>query len=131
MVSTRVVEEVRLSSLAAFLHPAPGKATYESWDPEDLLVLARMWQAGDIGTIGGNGDYTKALEGITARVLVMPSQTDQYFPPEDSENEVQHLKQGIYAPIPTIWGHIAGGGANEADVKWMDDRIGRFLSVGE
>lgn len=93
-----------------------------------MLVLARMWQAGDIGMVGGNGDFTKALASITAKVLVMPSQTDQYFPPEDGANEVKYLKNGTFAPIPTIWGHIAGGGANEADVKWMDERIGRFLT---
>ncbi len=39
--------------------------------------MGRMWQEGDIGAITGNGDYRKALEGITARVMVMPSKTDQ------------------------------------------------------
>lgn len=85
---------------------------------------------GDIGMVGGDGDYLKALEGINARVLVMPGQTDQYFPPEDGENEVKYLKRGTFAPIPTIWGHIAGGGANEEDVKWMDKKIRAFLTEG-
>ncbi|CZS98430.1 hypothetical protein WAI453_005822 [Rhynchosporium graminicola] len=115
-------------SLQGYLHPPPGEAPFERWDAEDLLVLARMWQAGDIGMVRGDGDYEKALESISARVLVMPSQTDQYFPPEDGENEVRYLKKGVYAPIPTIWGHIAGGGANPTDVKWMDERIERFLT---
>ncbi|KAL2073481.1 hypothetical protein VTL71DRAFT_10807 [Oculimacula yallundae] len=115
-------------SLQAYLHPPLGEASFERWDPEDLLVLARMWQAGDIGMVGGNGDYKKALEGISAGVLVMPSESDQYFPPKDGENEVKYLKTGVFAPIPTIWGHISGGGANEVDVKWMDKRIGRFLA---
>ncbi|KAK0117082.1 hypothetical protein ONS96_012920 [Cadophora gregata f. sp. sojae] len=114
-------------SLQAYLHPPIGEAAYESWDAEDMLVLARMWQAGDIAMVGGSGDYKKALEGIHVRVLVMPSQTDQYFPPEDGENEVKYLKQGIFAPIPTIWGHIAGGGVNEEDYKWMNETIGTFL----
>ncbi|KAG4412328.1 hypothetical protein IFR04_014547 [Cadophora malorum] len=118
------------SSLQAYLHPPLGEAGYESWDAEDMLVLARMWQAGDIGMVGGDGDYLKALEGINARVLVMPGQTDQYFPPEDGENEVKYLKRGTFAPIPTIWGHIAGGGANEEDVKWMDEKIRAFLTEG-
>lgn len=115
-------------SLRTYLYPPPGEAPFESWDAENLLVLARMWQAGDVGTVGGDGDYLKALEGITARVLVMPSQTDQYFDAVDGEDEVKYLKHGEYDPIPTIWGHIAGGGANETDVKWMDERIGRFLT---
>jgi len=48
--------------------------------------------------------------------------------PEDSEIEVKHLKHGELAVIPSIWGHMAGGGANEADTKWMSDRITKFLS---
>ena len=53
---------------------------FESWDPEDLLVLARMWQNGDVGSTREDGDYGKALEEVKARVLVMPARTDQYFP---------------------------------------------------
>jgi len=48
--------------------------------------------------------------------------------PEDSEIEVKHLKHGELAVIPSIWGHMAGGGANEADNKWMNDRIVKFLN---
>jgi homoserine O-acetyltransferase len=57
----------------------------------------------------------------------MPGQTDQYFPPEDGENEVKYLKTGIFAPIPSIWGHMAGGGANEEDTTWMHSKIAEFL----
>jgi homoserine acetyltransferase len=114
-------------SVQEWLHPPMGKDSHEKWDPEDLLVMARMWQAGDVGAVAGNGDYRKALEGVTARVLVMPSKTDQYFPPEDGENEVRFLKNGVFDPIPTIWGHMGGGGANPVDVKWMDERISMFL----
>ena len=59
---------------------AEWEESFESWDAEDLLVLARMWQAGDVGTLREDGDYTKALEDVKARVLVMPARTDQYFP---------------------------------------------------
>ena len=48
--------------------------------------------------------------------------------PEDSEIEVKHLKYGELAIIPSIWGHIAGGGANEIDTNWMNNRIATFLS---
>lgn len=54
--------------------------SFESWDAEDLLILARMWQAGDVGKTNKDGDYLKALEEIEAKVLVMPSRTDTYFP---------------------------------------------------
>jgi len=107
---------------------AEWEESFESWDAEDLLVLARMWQAGDVGSLREDGDYTKALEDIRAKVLVMPARTDQYFPPEDSEIEVKHLKHGTLAVMETIWGHIGGGGANEADTQWMDKRIAEFMA---
>jgi homoserine acetyltransferase len=114
-----------------------------SWDAEDLLVLGRMWQLGDVGRVipgeemevatlgGGVGDdemFRKALASVQAEVLVMPCRTDQYFPPEDSEIEVKYLKKGTFAPIESIWGHFAGGGFNERDTMWMNERIGNFLA---
>ena len=95
-----------------------------------MLMLARMWQAGDIGTTREDGDHRKALEGIEARVLVMPSRTDQYFAWEDGEEEVRYLRRGVLAIIETIWGHVAGGGGNEADTRWMSGRIREFLASG-
>ncbi len=107
----------------------PKEDSVEDWDPEDLIVMARMWQAGDVGDVVGDGDYRKALEMVTAKVLVMPCQTDQYFLVEDGEQEVKHLGNGIFSPIPSIWGHMAGGGENATDAKWMDERIAEFLQV--
>lgn len=106
------------------------ETAFAEWDAEDVLTLARMWQAGDIGTTREDGDYKKALEGIKARVLVMPSSTDQYFAWEDGEEEVKSLRKGELAVIETVWGHVAGGGASEADTRWMNGRIGEFLAAG-
>ncbi|SRR6266536_282968 len=84
-----------------------GEASFDGWDAEDLL--ARMWQAGDVGAVGVQRDYLKVLEGVETKMLIMPSRTDLYFPPENSETAVKHLKNGVFALIPTVWGHIAGG----------------------
>ncbi|ETN37913.1 uncharacterized protein HMPREF1541_07536 [Cyphellophora europaea CBS 101466] len=114
---------------------------YLGWDADDLLVLARMWQLGDISTVipgetemsqlgGGVVSDEKlhnALRSIKAKVLLLPCQTDQYFPPEDSQEEVKHLAQGKCEPIPSVWGHIAGGGANPKDVAWLNDQIKGFM----
>ncbi|RDW82078.1 homoserine acetyltransferase like protein [Coleophoma cylindrospora] len=114
------------ASLQDWLHPEV--AGYESWDAENLLALARKWQGGDIGKVGGGGQgYEKALQGIQARVLLMPSMTDQYFWWRDSEREMEHLQHGVFRPIDTAWGHIAGGGANPVDAKWIDGEIATFL----
>lgn len=89
---------------------------WETWacskDPENMLVMANTWQAGDCSKQEPyNGNFKKAMEGIKAKALVMPSQTDLYFPPEDSEIEVQSMRPGVgtLKIFPSIWGHWAGG----------------------
>jgi len=71
------------------------------------------------------------LGKIKAKGLIMPSKTDLYFPPEDSELEVGAMtKAGVNAKlvvIPSVWGHRAGGGANETDINFMKGEVLKFL----
>ncbi|KAJ5466570.1 hypothetical protein N7539_009526 [Penicillium diatomitis] len=111
-----------------------GDQGYEDWHPDNLLVMLGMWQRADLGAVVGF-DGTKvpideALQTLTPRILLMPCQTDQYFTPEFSQKEASHLKNGQLAIIPSIWGHVAGGGGNPEDTEWMDQTIARFLSTG-
>jgi hypothetical protein len=89
---------------------------WETWalskDPENMLVMAHTWQAGDCSNQEPyNGDFKKAMQGIKAKTLVMPAKTDLYFPPEDSEIEVEAMRKGVgeLKVFPSIWGHWAGG----------------------
>lgn len=75
----RQYEKLGFSSLESYINGA-SEEMLKGWDPEDVLILARQWQKGDIGVFSENGDYTKALAAIKCRVLVMPCNTDQYFP---------------------------------------------------
>jgi homoserine acetyltransferase len=105
---------------------------YEGWNGEDLLVMLGMWQRGDISrckTAGGVkfANTEDPLQGIKAKVLLMPCETDQYFRPYVSEKEVLGLENGSVEVVPSIWGHIGGGGANEKDTEWMDNKIKLFL----
>ena len=130
--------EMGFADVEAFIQGV-AETAFLGWDPEDLLILARMWQAGDIGVLledhqsgdgGKGGDYREVLKKKVngKKVLVMPSETDQYFRPEDSEVEVEYLEKGELAVIPTIWGHVAGGGVNEENTKWMSERIEKWLT---
>ncbi|KAI4657431.1 uncharacterized protein J4E79_007505 [Alternaria viburni] len=109
---------------------------WEAWalskDPENMLVMAHTWQAGDCSQQEPyNGDFEKAMKGIKAKTLVLPAKTDLYFPPEDSEIEVQNMKPGVgtLRVFPSIWGHWAGGpGQSTEDVKWLDDQMREFFS---
>jgi homoserine acetyltransferase len=108
---------------------------WEAWglskDPENLLVMLHTWQAGDCSNQEPyNGDFEKAMGAIQARTLVLPSATDLYFPPEDSEIEVKNMKPGVGTldVYPSIWGHWAGGPpGNWDDVKWLDERLVKLL----
>ncbi|KAF2276847.1 homoserine acetyltransferase family protein [Westerdykella ornata] len=109
---------------------------WEKWscskDPENMLVMAHTWQAADCSQQEPyDGDFAKAMRAIKAKALVMPSKTDLYFPPEDSEIEVQSMSPGIgqLKVYSTIWGHWAGGpGGSPDDVKWLDDNLREFFA---
>ncbi|KAI7227320.1 homoserine O-acetyltransferase [Hortaea werneckii] len=100
-------------------------------DPENMLVMLHTWQAGDCSDQEPyKGDFAAAMKGVKAKALVLPCKTDLYFPPEDSEIEVKHMREGIgeLKVFPSIWGHWAGGpGQSAEDVKWLDERLHEFF----
>lgn len=101
-------------------------------DAHDLLCLLHTWQRGDITVYfpEDEGDLAKTLGRIEARALVMPSRTDAYFRPEDNEEEVSHLRHGKFVVIPSIWGHLAGGGGGtEEDCKFVAQQVKEFLGA--
>jgi homoserine O-acetyltransferase len=105
---------------------------YLQRDPNDLLAMMDTWQQADISANDTfMGDFEQALGAITARTFVMPGQTDMYFPPEDGEYEAQHIPNAEFRPIPSLWGHYAGGGKDPtgADTKFIDDSLRELLSA--
>ncbi|KAH8119534.1 Alpha/Beta hydrolase protein [Phellopilus nigrolimitatus] len=98
------------------------------WDANDMLVLLNTWQNGDISQVKNDGDLEAALKSITAKALIMPCKTDLYFPPEDSKFEVSYLRNAQLAVIPSVWGHVAGGGGNPTDVAFISEKIREFLN---
>ncbi len=124
----RLYESEGYSSLEDFL-VAFWEGFFLPKDANNLLAMLWTWQHGDVGmTPGFDGDLEAALGSIQAKAIVMPGQTDLYFPPEDNEYEVSHMKNAEFRPIPSIWGHFAGGGMNPADTKFIDDALKELLS---
>ncbi|WP_119459457.1 alpha/beta fold hydrolase [Rhodospirillaceae bacterium SYSU D60014] len=99
-------------------------------DANDLLAMLWTWQHADISANDVyNGDFERTLGAIKADAIVMPSQTDLYFPPEDSAYEVSHMPKAELRPIPSIWGHFAGGpGAHQEDITLIDDALKELLA---
>ncbi|KAI1815015.1 homoserine acetyltransferase family protein [Poronia punctata] len=108
---------------------------WEAWalskDPENMMTMLDTWQTADCSQQEAyGGDFELAMRSIRAKTLVLPPKTDLYFPPEDSEYEVQCMKPGVgkCIAIPSIWGHWAGGpGDSKEDVKWLDSQLKDFL----
>ena len=51
-----------------------------------MLTMLYTWQSGDVAQQEPyNGDFAKAMQGIKAKALVMPSKTDLYFREQLSE----------------------------------------------
>jgi homoserine O-acetyltransferase len=92
------------------------------WDCNDLLAAAATWQGADLSANEiYQGDYARALQSIRARAIVMPSRTDLYFPPEDSEIEVSHMPNAELRVIESIWGHRSGApGTDPADIAAIE-----------
>jgi homoserine O-acetyltransferase len=83
---------------------------------DDLLAMLDTWMQSDISDNEiYNGDLTAALGSITARTIVMPSRTDLYFTPEDSEAETALMPNAEFRPIESIWGHRAGNPTNNKE----------------
>jgi homoserine O-acetyltransferase len=98
-------------------------------DANNLLAMLWSWQYGDISANPlYEGDIVRALGAIRARALVMPSQTDLYFPPEDNAWEVRHMPHAELRPMASLWGHMAGSpGSNPADTGCIDAALRELL----
>jgi len=101
-------------------------------DANDLILQMRTWERHDAGaTPAFGGDVERALKSIRVPLLYMPSETDLYFPIGDARYEAQFVPRVTLTPIPSLWGHTAGAASNPADLKFLNETIGRFLSTSE
>ena len=102
--------------------------SWHSRNLNDAVQLAHTWQDHDISkTRGFDGNIEHALASINARVLYMPGATDLYFPVTDAESERTFLTNVKFVPIPSLWGHTAGGGGNPTDAAFINKEIAAFL----
>jgi homoserine O-acetyltransferase len=122
-------ESLGLPSMEAFLSQV-WEPSFLAHDANDLLAMLATWQAADISNDRRfDRDFIRALQAITAKAIIMPCRTDLYFPPEDSEIEVAHLPNAELRVIPSVWGHMAGGGVNPDDAAFIDAALKVLLAA--
>jgi homoserine O-acetyltransferase len=98
-------------------------------DANNLCAMIATWQNADISDNPVyHGRFDQALRSIRAGALIMPSETDLYFPVEDNRREVEAMSRAKLLPIPSIWGHRAGNNpAGQSDVEFVSRAIRGFL----
>lgn len=98
-------------------------------DANNLLALLWTWMNGDVSdTPEYGGDFTKALGRIKAKTIILPGQTDSYFPPVDSHHEASLIPGGVCREVPSIWGHMCVWNPN--DRSHFDAALNEALAVG-
>lgn len=98
-------------------------------DANNLLCQLWTWQHGDISDNPVYScNFEKALSSITARAIIMPCDSDRYFPPVDSEYEAEHTPRAECRTIRSIWGHIAP--FNPPDMAVIDATLRELLDEG-
>jgi len=121
-------ERLGLPSMEDFLKFA-WEPFFQAHDANNLLAMLATWQAADISADSRfDGDFELALAAITAKAIVMPCRSDLYFPPEDSEIEVDHMPHAELRVIPSVWGHMAGGGMNPEDMMFINTALAELLA---
>jgi homoserine O-acetyltransferase len=73
---------------------------HESYDERDLLAMLWSWQHAKLSDA--------ALAGITARTLIMPSDTDAYFTVDEARIEAALIPGAQVRVLSSPYGHCAG-----------------------
>jgi homoserine O-acetyltransferase len=125
--------EAGFTSLEDYLSRSWDKA-FAHRDANNLLAQLWTWQNGDISQCSAfGGDFAGAMAAITARVLLMPGATDNYFQAGDNEAEVPLLtgaRSVAFSPIPSLHGHRAGNPAQiPADKAFLNARVAALLAT--
>jgi homoserine O-acetyltransferase len=105
------------------------EARYQSADANNLIAMLSTWQASDISANQlYKGDFKKACGAIRAKAILLPCQTDMYFPPEDNVVQAKLMKGKVEVrPLPSDAGHVAPAVDPKA-AKFLDRALGELLA---
>lgn len=97
-------------------------------DPNNLLCMAWKWQRGDVSRIAG-GDLETALARVTAKMFVMPIDTDMFFPSQDCEDHQKLVSNSEFRVIKSPWGHLALFGMDPKYTEQVDHHLKELLAI--
>jgi homoserine O-acetyltransferase/O-succinyltransferase len=108
---------------------AAGELWVKNWDANSILWRYHASRNFDASKPFG-GDIMKALARITAPVLLLPSMSDRTIPGYLTRELYRGLRgKAVYAEIPSIRGHSAGGAPpGTAEYAYISEQIRVFLA---
>jgi homoserine O-acetyltransferase len=104
--------------------------SFQAFDPRDLFMLVRTWQAADISANSlFHGDLLAALRAIRVPTLLMPISHDLLFPPGEFHHLASANSNVQIRPLDSIWGHRAGApGGSPQDIGALELALRDFLA---
>jgi homoserine O-acetyltransferase/O-succinyltransferase len=102
-------------------------ASFLPMDPNNLLCMARKWQDADVSR-HTNGDLNSALGRITAKMVVMPINSDLFFLTADCAAEQQLIAGSQLNILRTSWGHIGLFGLDPSYMRQLDAALAGLLA---
>ena len=73
-----------------------------------------------------NGDLQAALRAIASRTIILPVDTDRYFPPVDAREEARHMPNAECRVVEFNLGHMAP--MNPGDIPMIDAALRELLA---
>ncbi len=98
--------------------------SHQNWDANDLLAMLKTWQGGEVSF--------DDIARVTAKTIVMPGSSDQYFTIDEAGLEFEQLPVGIgeWLPLESPFGHCAGAPGRFVKESEQVERAMRELLEG-
>ena len=104
----------------------------KAFDANDWIYQSWAYEQHDVGTTPGFGsDTARALASIKARTLILTGTKDLLnpeFEPTTMGKNIPGVKMMTISP-GSVTGHASAGGANAADVEFLNREAGAFLDA--
>ncbi|MGY0574770.1 alpha/beta fold hydrolase [Bradyrhizobium sp. RDM12] len=105
-------------------------AAIRAFDANDWIYQTWAYEQHDVGnSVGFAGDTAKAMASIKARTLILTGTKDLLnpeFEPLEMGKNIRKVKMETINP-GTVTGHASAGGANAADVDYLNHEVRKFL----
>lgn len=95
---------------------------YAGWGLSQPFYMRELWRG------LGDSSLEVFLVAFWEGFFLTKAAMDLYYSDADNAVEVSPVTSAVGTPIPGVWGHFDGGGANPVGTKFIDDRLKELLA---